>query len=474
MAIELEIYTGKIKYKDVDFEFVFNGDELRLIPPLDKKEEVYMEWIMAPMENGIHTMGKPLKMESPYLIGKCNENGHKLIFITQQEADIGTYNSVLVVDIVGYIICQYDRKIIDRISFSSPEINCIHPTNQAYKYTFNEDNFYQNGVISLITKGFDSTTTEKQGFKVDDKNVQVRFCVSRSISTKFGEAPVSLNSAMMFEFEPTSDVMFIFKLWYIAKQFIQFLCYRKNVFLSEAELSAPYEGGKHEKFATLYILSKPGNPEIDALKKGCYIKQKYITGFEGKILTDIASNLLYIRHLPDTYESGKHIDEARFIMITAAFEWEFHRMYPNGVPKKDTTIKVEKEASEAIQKLIETSSGKLKKKYHFLKKLIKSDSLQNEIIKVGEDFDGVIGNFGKHLYNLNGENLVYSEMGQRLADQRNHFAHGDLDKEFIGLSLLDLIYMEYIIYAMQLRYYGISDENIRKAINELFHLNFVL
>lgn len=149
-------------------------------------------------------------------------------------------------------------------------------------------------------------------------------------------------------------------------------------------------------------------------------------------------------------------------------------MYPNGVPKKDTTIKVEKEASEAIQKLIETSSGKLKKKYHFLKKLIKSDSLQNEIIKVGEDFDGVIGNFGKHLYNLNGENLVYSEMGQRLADQRNHFAHGDLDKEFIGLSLLDLIYMEYIIYAMQLRYYGISDENIRKAINELFHLNFVL
>lgn len=70
MAVELEIYTGKIKYKNVDFEFVFNGDELRLIPPLDKKEEVYMEWIMAPMENGTRTMGRPLKMESSCLYRK--------------------------------------------------------------------------------------------------------------------------------------------------------------------------------------------------------------------------------------------------------------------------------------------------------------------------------------------------------------------------------------------------------------------
>lgn len=73
--------------------------------------------------------------------------------------------------------------------------------------------------------------------------------------------------------------------------------------------------------------------------------------------------------MPDTYKFGRHIDAARFIMITAAFEWEFHRAYPNGVPKKDSTIKVEKEASEAIQELIESSSGKLKKKYQFLKKL---------------------------------------------------------------------------------------------------------
>ena len=65
-------------------------------------------------------------------------------------------------------------------------------------------------------------------------------------------------------------------------------------------------------------------------------------------------------------------------------------------------------------------------------------------------------------------------MGERLANQRNHFAHGDLDKDFIGLSLLDLIYLEYVIYALQLKLYGIDNDCIKKSINDLFHLNFTI
>lgn len=474
VGTELNIYTGQVKYRDVDFGFVFDGDVLRLIPPFDKKEEIYMELFMTPMDNGIYTMGEPPKMELPYLIGKCSENGGTLIFITQQESNIGSYNAVLMVEIQAYVFCRDNISSIDRISFTSPEINCIHPTNQAYQYTFNEGDFSKKGIFSLTTKDFESTSTERQYFKVEDKDVKVYFAISRSISNKIGKAPVSLNSIMMFEFEPTDDFLFILKLWKIAKQFLQFLCYRKNVFLPETELFTTSADGKHEKFATLYILNESDCSELDPLKRGCYIKQAYISGFEGKILTDIAANLLYLRHLPDTYEAGRHIDAARFVMITAAFEWEFRRAYPDGVPKRVETIQIERQASESIQALIDSTPGKLKKKYQFLIKHIKTDSLQNEIIRIGKDYDGVIGNFGKNLYKLNGEELKYSEMGQRLANQRNHFAHGDLDQDFIGLSLLDLIYMEYIIYAMQLRKYGVEDKQIRKAINDLFHLNYAL
>ena len=271
-----------------------------------------------------------------------------------------------------------------------------------------------------------------------------------------------------FEFEKTNDYSFITKLWSIAKSFIQFLCYRQNVGLPEAIISAPIENGKHGSVATFYVVGETNTVEPNTLDKGRYIKQQYIAGYEGEILNDISSNNLYQRHIPLSYKQGCSIDAARFVMITAAFEWEFNRTYPNGVPKKASTIEAENTATIEIEKLINSSSRKLKKIYRYLKKQIKNDSLQSEIERVGKDYADIIDMFGNHLYQINNETLKYSEMGERLSAQRNHFAHGDLDKDFIGNSLLDLIFLEYVIYTIQLKQYGIPDDNIKKIINDLF------
>ena len=468
------VVSGKLEYRDIQFIFVFDGEELRLIPPKEKVHEIEFEWIMTPLGNGAYTMGDRLKMDVAFLKGICNENGHHYIFMTQVGDAIGSKNATLFINVLGYIEGTSSVDEICKMSFASPEINCIHPVNQVIEYSFNHKEISETGVFSLKTVDFDSTTTDKQDFTVDDKKVTVSFGISRGINTNINESPVSINSSMDFSFEPTSDYEFVMRLWRIAREFIRFLCYRKNVAWPKVGISTPFEEGKTLKVGELHIVGNQKENELNTLKQGRYIKQKYIEGFEGLILSDLSQNLLYTRHIPDSYSSGRHIDAARFIMITAAFEWEFHRRYPAGVPKKESTVKVEKQAEEAIQELIDASSGKLKSKYQFLKKLIKSDSLQTEVIKMGEDYDTIIGGFGNHLYKLNAEELHYNEMGERIANQRNHFAHGDLDQEFIGASLLDLIYMEYVIYALQLKGYGISDENIRKAINELFHLNFAL
>lgn len=252
------------------------------------------------------------------------------------------------------------------------------------------------------------------------------------------------------------------------------MCYRRNICLESAEISSMTNDGKYEPFASFVKINNSPDKEIDAVKQNRCIKQSNIAGHEGQVLTDISCGKLYTRHIPKTYEDGRHIDAARFIMITAAFEWEFRRAYPDGVPKKESTVLIEKEATEALKKLIQGSTGKLKNKYKFLSKLIKKDPLQTELMQIGEDYDPIIGDFGRYKYRINQEELVYSDMGERLSSQRNHFAHSDLDKDFIGLALLDLIYVENIVYAMQLKYNGVDDENIRKAINELFHLNLLL
>lgn len=95
MAFESCTYSGICTYRDIDFTFVFDGEELRLIPPPDKRKTIRMEWIMTPLAKGVYTMGDPLTMDEPYLTGHCNETGTEFVFITKQGGHIGSQNSVL-------------------------------------------------------------------------------------------------------------------------------------------------------------------------------------------------------------------------------------------------------------------------------------------------------------------------------------------------------------------------------------------
>lgn len=472
MNNELTLYTGKTKYKEIDFDFVFDGKELRLIPPADKIMEVELNILSEEIGVGAYRSISPT-MEKSHLVGRTHETGQSLIFLTKQGMQIGYYNQVLFVKIVAYILYQLESHAISKMSFSCHELDCIHPVTQGYHFKYNYEEFCNDGVQSVSTNDYDTTTTSVHSFNVDGKDVQVCFGISRLFSTKIGQPPLTLHSTMKFEFKPTSDYSFIARLWFIAKEFIQFLCYRKNVFIPIAYLSTPDAEGKTRKFAELHWIGESGDNELYTLEKGRYIRLSYLSYKEGKILDDIAANKLYTRHIPETYTNGCSINAARFIMITTAFEWEFKRLYPDSVKKSDKTLEIEKTATEAIQNLIDNSTGDLKEKYKFLKKSIKFSSLQSKLEYTCDALNDIIGVFGEHLYSLNNREIIYSEIGQRLASQRNNFAHGNLEIDFIDNALLDLVFLERIIYAIQLKHYGISDYNIKQAINDLFRCGII-
>lgn len=466
-------YTGTLTYRGIAFFFAFDGKELRLFSSAENLDKVQHTILMEKIgDTSIYTMAFPT-MEKPYLIGKCNETSQTIIFLTKKDTYIGTYNEVLFVKIVAYILFEADAQPISKVSFKCPELNYIHPISQGYSWSF-EDEQLHHGIVSVQTENFDATTTAPKTFQLDGKEISVNFEVARSFSRKLNQPPLAFHSTMSFRFEPIEEYTFIAELWSVAKEFLQFMCYRKNVFLPEADLSTPTAEDKTRNCATFYMIDEIGNEEPETLQNGRYIKLAYLSGKEGLIMNDIVSRRLYTRHIPDTYSSGCHINAARFIMITSAFEWEFKRLYPDGVRKTEKTLAVENKAVEEIQKLIENSSGELKHKFKFLQKRISDTSLQSEIIHVGNELGDILNVFGQKLYSLNDTKLIYSEMGKRLADQRNNYAHGNLDIDFINRSLIDLIYTERIIYAMQLKLYGIETKNIQKAINELFQCRFFI
>ena len=136
--------------------------------------------------------------------------------------------------------------------FLSPEINCIHSIGQSFCFEYDED-FIEKGIVQLRTNEFSSVTTEAETFECNSKIIKVTFGASRTLSSGVTETPLKLNSSLCFEFDSTEDYAFIYHLWVIAKRFIQYLCYRKNVFFSKVELSTSYKGYKHIKQKIAYI-----------------------------------------------------------------------------------------------------------------------------------------------------------------------------------------------------------------------------
>lgn len=240
-------YTGFLNYRGINFSYVFANDELKLIAPAEKSDEIRFHWLMKETGDGVYTNGNPLSVEKDSITASCNESNGSIIFLPKVGSYIrsttnliGDTAPVLYIELSAYILCKYDREKISRLSFSGPEINYVHPVNQAFFWSFNE-NEYENGVFKIETKDFSSTTTKEQLFIVDGLTVTSKFGITRGVSTEIGESPLSIHSTLMFEFEPCNDYSFILRLCRIAKSYIRFLCYRRNICVNEIELSAPYE-----------------------------------------------------------------------------------------------------------------------------------------------------------------------------------------------------------------------------------------
>ena len=182
IIIEVDIYTGILEYKGINFSFVFDKQELRLIPPKDKKKKIEHEWFMHKIGEGVYAGGDHPQMEQPFLVGTCNEDGNKMIFITQEGTYIGRYNFVLRIEVIAFLVLRYRECSINKMCFLSPEINCIHSIGQSFCFEYDED-FIEKGIVQLRTNEFSSVTTEAETFECNSKIIKVTFGASRTLSS---------------------------------------------------------------------------------------------------------------------------------------------------------------------------------------------------------------------------------------------------------------------------------------------------
>ena len=483
---ETNLYTGTLQFREIDFSFAFDCHELRLIPPEEKKASILFDFNMTQISPGVYTASEPVPIEEVFLVGSCNETGTKIIFFPERWSYLSYYHFSLCIPLSAFILCKYDRDLIDRITFTGPEINHIHPVKSGVRLKITAD-YHENGIVTVSTEDFEATTTEKQYFDVGGKQVGVYFGIWRQIKLSNDEPPIDIRSTMMLEFEATNDFNFILELLRIAQTFISYLCYRNNICFSSIQIATPYKDGNHDNFANLIALNRYEQEEKKPIREDRCIKQYLVAGHEGKILSDIAKNALYVRHIPESYSSGRSIDVGRFILLVTAFEWEFARLFKEDeidndpvqqaagkVVSLEFTDLIAKYKKAGVSKKDDSFNKEIRSIIHISQMHLSDRTLKDKVIYVGLKLHNIIDCFGEPFYTRAGIPFKYEDIGQRLGSQRNHFAHGDLDKKFIDHSLIDLVFLEYIIYAMQLKFYHIDEKNIKQAISDLFRRNIIV
>lgn len=462
-----DILTGMLMYKGIHFSFVFDGTSLKLIPNDDKSlfDLQYKE--IAP---GTYSLSS-IRVEENILKAYCNESQRHVIFFLPLNDFVQQSGRTLLLKPIAYLKEEYSKDKIARLSFSCPELDIIYPVGKGYAM---KGLLSESGEYGVDSEPFDNTTTERRSFTFSHKTITCYLSISRNLHYGFRHrAPIEYVSTLFFEFEPTDDYMFIYDLSCLASKFLDYLCNRQNIKFDSIETAALTNDGKYERFAQLQIINNVV-PEGYEITKDRVIPYWSIEGYEHEVLQRLSDRTLYLRHIPHSYHSGKTIDEGSFVMITAAFEWEFKQLYPKGIQKKQKTIDAENEVRTELAECINQVTGKKKEIYKQLKRIVGTDNLGDEINHVCRDLETLITPFANHLYSLNAVEIKYSDIAERVSTQRNNYAHGNIDKEIIPEVVLDIIFLRRVVYIMQLKTIGVDDQGILNAVNQLFgcHLMF--
>lgn len=448
---------GIIDYEDEKYIYKLENNMLYM----EEIEALGKGWLIPDW------LSNPPNFEGDYLKGINAENGNEVLFKTYP-GNAGFKNMQIRIKIQYYIELQRDATI-SRLSFTGDEINYIYNIAQGIEsYDFSEE-----GTASCKTKSFEETTSSTEYFNVENKEVGVYFAIYRGINFQ-SCYPLNLYSSINLLVDENNDYDFLVHLCYVIKNFIGFLCYRDNIHFKEILLYTQESLKKYRKVGKIIFTDEKEDVEDDKIIKERNITYQAIKGKIGSILQDIEDGRLYLRHIPDSYKDSLKIDYSKFIMITAAIEWIFKNLYPEGLHHRDKTLKAQEKVREELENKVIESTGEIKKQYKFLQKLVGSDSLSQKIAQIGNDYDSLLGAIGKYLYNINGlsEEFDYTKMGTRIQQQRNNFAHGNLDKEFEDTAVLDLLFLEKVVYLLQLSTYGFSDDTVIEQVKRLFGMRF--
>ncbi|HAN09534.1 MAG TPA: hypothetical protein DCP90_02860 [Clostridiales bacterium] len=373
--------------------------------------------------------------------------------------------------VYAYYEFEIDEDIkVDALSFYGRELDCFYEVGRAY----NSNIDITEGSVNLEVIEF-SKLEQKTEFFINEDKVEATLNISHQLNHS-SATPLTFETEMKFKFNTINNLERIFDIYYCAKKFLMYIAYRENVEINKVELKVKTDNDKYKKIGKLFIYSQ----NLGVIEKEKNVSQKIvkydlIKDIWGAIIESLSNHKIYIEHIPFNSIEKNRIDPARFIIITAGFEREFMMFYGENLKTRENEI-FKKIKSELISKIseVKTEKSSKEKKYvssaeRFIEKW--DFSLEDKIRRSIKDFKYIVDLYVKY---VNDDEYREVDIPKRVSEQRNNYAHGNIDVEMNGLVVLDLRLIEIINYAFVLRKLGQDDKSICKTVFQLFSIKMMI
>ena len=159
-------------------------------------------------------------------------------------------------------------------------------------------------------------------------------------------------------------------------------------------------------------------------------------------------------------------------MVLAAFERVYGNIYGKDTDRSDEYIEIKAKVVDLIEQLRIENTGKRKKAAKTLKDYVfnRDASFSSNTAYALKDCADVMKPFVKKRFKGDYDDVV-EEISERIGVVRNGVAHCKLDFELEAVHLTDILIMEELLYAMQLKHIGLTTYECHKAIGRLFREN---
>jgi len=245
-------------------------------------------------------------------------------------------------------------------------------------------------------------------------------------------------------------------------RFIQYSFMRINIYPDEIEFNNTISKGNI--FIPNYDLKDEGKEKIDIYSD--YLPWIPLYKVAGALFASIKNEEIHLLHLPDEKIKRLWIDNVSISKDSAAFEAEFDRTYPEGVPYSEERKQMEKEVIDELTPLIEASKSKKKKIYKGFIKHVHAESLCDKMEFALFEYKDCISKLKIRFAN----ELTFEEIAEACSGIRNDVDHGIKIEEINQNSAIGFALIRGLIYAIQLRRYGLKDDEINICTNMLFLL----